>query len=290
MNSMTGHGRGVADAPGLSVTAEVTSVNKKSLEVHVQVPRAFEAAEAVLESQVRAAVSRGSVRVSVEVAGAAAEQSFSWDEAAVLASVERLRQLARLAGTEFTPGADTWLELAREHRTARASVSLEQVLPLFEKAVATALAELSAMRAREGASLKASVAAQVERLKGWIAEMQAPLSGVMAHHRDQLLKRLREAGLQLDVSDERVVKEVALFADRSDVSEELTRLASHFEQMGQFLAAKEPIGRKIEFLLQEMHREFNTLGSKSPSVAVTRLVMECKNELERLREQAANIE
>jgi uncharacterized protein (TIGR00255 family) len=152
------------------------------------------------------------------------------------------------------------------------------------------LDELGRMRDKEGAVLAASLAGQLERLRIALGEMRVGLSGVVEKHRDQLLRRLRESGLELDVADERVLKELALFADRVDVSEEITRLGSHFEQMEEFLTAREPVGRKIEFLLQEIHRELNTLGSKSPSVAVTRLVMDCKNDLERMREQAANIE
>jgi uncharacterized protein (TIGR00255 family) len=113
---------------------------------------------------------------------------------------------------------------------------------------------------------------------------------VPANYREQLMKRLREAGLELDLDDERVLREIALFADRSDVSEEITRLRSHFEQFTALLKSDGEIGRKAEFILQEIGREVNTIGSKANDVTIARSVIELKNELERVREQMANVE
>jgi uncharacterized protein (TIGR00255 family) len=291
MNSMTGYGRGVATGGGSTVTAEVSSVNKRTLEVRVVVPKGMDELEPMLDARVRGAITRGAVRIALEVSGCSGSQEgLSWDDSAVLAVLERLRQLCAKSGVPFQPTTHLLVDLARDLRASAPDVAIDTLKPLAEKAVDAALEEFAEMRRREGGSLSASLAGQLENLRVWVAGMRPALAGVLAYHRDQMLKRLREAGLDLDVSDERVLKEIALFVDRSDVTEELTRLESHFDQFDQFLRAREPIGRKVEFLLQEIHRELNTLGSKSPSVEVTRTVMDCKNELERMREQAANIE
>ena len=146
------------------------------------------------------------------------------------------------------------------------------------------------MRAREGEALLVDFiqrGAALQRQVETVAQ-RAPL--VPAGYREQLMRRLREAGLELDVEDDRVLREIALFADRCDVSEELTRLRSHLEQFGALLKSEAEIGRKAEFLLQEIGREVNTIGSKANDLTISRAVIELKNELERVREQMANVE
>lgn len=274
----------------MSFTVEVSSVNKRSLEVRFSIPKGLQDLEQELEQCVRSRVQRGAVLVSVQNEQAAVQAGLEWDAEAVRSTLARLRGLAEQCGLPFNPSGELLLQIAKEHRLESTVLDARKVMPLVLSAAGDALDELGRMRDKEGAVLAASLAGQLERLRIALGEMRVGLSGVVEKHRDQLLRRLRESGLELDVADERVLKELALFADRVDVSEEITRLGSHFEQMEEFLTAREPVGRKIEFLLQEIHRELNTLGSKSPSVAVTRLVMDCKNDLERMREQAANIE
>jgi uncharacterized protein (TIGR00255 family) len=146
------------------------------------------------------------------------------------------------------------------------------------------------MRAKEGEALLHDTVTRLELLRGQVEIIAARAPEVPATHRELLLQRLRQAELQLDLNDERVLKEIALFADRCDVSEELTRLRSHFVQFAGLLKNEAEIGRKAEFLLQEIGREVNTIGSKANDLIISRAVMELKNELERIREQMANVE
>jgi uncharacterized protein (TIGR00255 family) len=146
------------------------------------------------------------------------------------------------------------------------------------------------MRAREGESLLVDFIRRSEVLHRHVETIASRASHVPANYREQLMKRLRDAGLELDLNDERVLREVALFADRCDVSEEITRLRSHFEQFTALLKSEGEIGRKAEFILQEIGREVNTIGSKANDVIIARSVIELKNELERVREQMANVE
>jgi uncharacterized protein (TIGR00255 family) len=146
------------------------------------------------------------------------------------------------------------------------------------------------MRAQEGAALLKDFEARLAVLRGHVSTVAARAPLVASTYRDQLLKRLRESGLELNVCDDRVLKEIALFADRCDISEELTRLRSHFEQFTALLKSNGEIGRKSEFLLQEINREVHTVGSKANDLEISRAVIELKNELERVREQIANVE
>jgi uncharacterized protein (TIGR00255 family) len=146
------------------------------------------------------------------------------------------------------------------------------------------------MRAREGEALLVDFIRRAETLHRLVEGIASRAPQVPANYREQLLKRLREAGLELDLNDERVLREIALFADRCDVTEEITRLRSHLEQFSALLKSEGEIGRKAEFLLQEIGREVNTIGSKANDVTIARAVIELKNELERVREQMANVE
>ena len=146
------------------------------------------------------------------------------------------------------------------------------------------------MRAKEGSALLADFLARLEKLKLAMETIATRAPQVTPVYREQLLQRLRQAGLELDITDERVLKEVALFADRCDVTEEITRLRSHFKQLQDLLTSKGEIGRKAEFILQEIGREIHTIGSKANDLAISQQVIEFKNELERVREQIANVE
>ena len=146
------------------------------------------------------------------------------------------------------------------------------------------------MRLQEGAALAEDLRERIAELEAFRKQIEKNASGSTQRYRNALLERLKQLDLELDISDERVLKEVAIYADRSDISEETTRLSSHFEQFLGFLSADEATGRKMDFLCQEIHREFNTTGSKSNDIEITRLVIEGKNALERIREQVQNIE
>jgi uncharacterized protein (TIGR00255 family) len=153
-----------------------------------------------------------------------------------------------------------------------------------------ALRAFTAMRRTEGAALLTDFLARLGTLRSNVALVADRASAVAPHYREQLQQRLRQAGLSLDIADERVLKEVALFADRCDVTEELTRLGSHLEQLEALLRSDGEIGRKAEFILQEIGREVHTIGSKANDLSISRAVIELKNELERVREQIANVE
>jgi uncharacterized protein (TIGR00255 family) len=170
-------------------------------------------------------------------------------------------------------------------------VEAETIWPIVEKALSQALAALVKMREREGAHLAQDLAARVGILRKCAGQIQKHAPQTAERYRQQLIERIKSAGLESPApDDERLLKEVVLFADRSDISEELTRLQSHFQQFEDCRKSKEPVGRTLDFLAQEMNREINTIGSKANDALISRDVVTLKAELEKFREQAQNVE
>jgi uncharacterized protein (TIGR00255 family) len=290
MNSMTGYGRATATLGSHTLTVQVNSVNRKTLDLSVALPRDWEGLEPAVAAEVRRAVARGKVHVAMELTGGAGAAEASWDEEGVARTLARLQALAAKQGVPFAPTADLLWRIVSTDRQSAPSPMTEAAQPAVWAALREALRGFLAMRTKEGAALQADLLTRAAALGRQIDAVAARAPQVPGNCREQLLKRLREAGLELDPGDERVLKEIALFADRCDISEELTRLRSHLEQLGQLLRAEGEIGRKAEFILQEISRESHTIGSKANDLVIARAVIEFKNELERVREQVANVE
>jgi uncharacterized protein (TIGR00255 family) len=191
---------------------------------------------------------------------------------------------------EFKPTPELLWQVANSQKRSNDFPSADTAQPVVMEALTVALRSFAAMRAKEGEALLVDFIKRSELLHRNVEAVANRAPQVPANYREQLMKRLRDAGLELDLNDERVLREIALFADRCDVTEEITRLRSHFEQFGALLKSDAEIGRKAEFLLQEIGREVNTIGSKANDLTIARAVIELKNELERIREQIANVE
>jgi uncharacterized protein (TIGR00255 family) len=287
---MTGYGRESAPLEGLSVAVQVTSVNRRSLDLSIGLPDEWRELEAPLAEQVRAVASRGRVSVVVEVDAGVQSAGAGWDDEAAAAALDRLQAFAARENVDFAPTADLLWQIANAQRTKVRLPAAEVALPAVSEALAGALRAFAAMRAREGEALLIDFLRRVQLLHRQVELISARAPMVPEAYRGQLMRRLREAGLEIDLDDERVLREIALFADRCDVSEELTRLRSHLDQFSHLLKSESEIGRKAEFILQEIGREVNTVGSKANDLAISRAVIELKNELERVREQMANVE
>lgn len=290
MKSMTGYGRATAALGSCTLTVQVSSVNRKTLDLALKLPSGWDALEAAINDLVRKVAHRGRISVNVELTGIGRGGELAWDEAAVGNALDRLAQLSRARNITFAPTPELiWSVVNSQRQSSEMPDPLESA-PVVTAAVAEALRAFAAMRAREGEALLIDFLPRLETLRRQIEVISARAPLVPAAYREQLLQRLRQADLALDVADERVLREVALFADRCDVTEELTRLRSHLEQFSALLRTDQEIGRKSEFILQEIGREVNTIGSKANDLAIARAVIELKNELERIREQMANVE
>lgn len=290
---MTGFGRGSADAvdAGVRIQVEINSVNRKTLDVQISAPREWTGLDAQCNEWMAGAFQRGRVNVQIKVESTqGTSDSLKLNATAMEQSLKDLREFASSQGLEFAPDAGFLLDLARSVKDSSGLPEWKSLTAPLKEAFNAALADIDSMRAKEGAALTTDLKERIAELIQLTQQIAKSAEGSTERYRDALLERLKQLDLELDLSDERVLKEIAIFADRSDISEETTRLACHFEQFNSFLDADEATGRKMDFLCQEIHREFNTTGSKSNDIEITRHVIEGKNALERIREQVQNIE
>ena len=287
---MTGYGRATAALGRFTLTVQVSSVNRKTLDLTIALPDEWESLEPAIGTLVRTFASRGKVHVDLELTGERSATESTWDEEAAREALQRLGNFAERQGIEFKPGAELLWQIANSQRRSNEVPSADAAQAIVTETLTSALREFAAMRAREGEALLVDFFRRAEHLHRQVEIIATRAPQVPTHYREQLLKRLREAGLELDLNDERVLREIALVADRCDVAEEITRLRSHFEQFSALLRSEGEIGRKSEFILQEIGREVNTIGSKANDLTIARAVLDLKNELERIREQVANVE
>ena len=288
---MTGYGRGEADVAGAKFSVEVSSVNRKQSEVVVSLARDLAALEPRIRQAINAQVARGRTTVSVaHHDGANGTRKLALDTSLARSYHEAMRALQAELGA---PGEITIASILQAPGVMRLSddaVDAEIAWPAVEQALAVALTDFIGMRETEGAHLAADLTARLEVLRAELAQVRRLHPAVSARYRATLHKRIEEAGVALALDDERLLKEVSLFADRCDVSEELTRLESHLAQFAGHLTKTEPVGRTLEFIAQEIGRELNTLGAKANDAAISQHVVAGKAELEKIREQIQNLE
>lgn len=289
MNSMTGYGRATATLGAQTLTVQVNSVNRRGLDLSLALPDEWQPFESAVGDAVRKIALRGKVHVAVEVEGNAGSAA-AWDEDGINQSLDKLARLAANRGVNFEPTAELLWQIANAQRSGATLPTDEGTLDCLLSTLDQALRGFAVMRAKEGEALLVDFLGRLQKLQHALDTITARAPLISAGYREQLHQRLRQAGLELDINDERVLKEVALFADRADVTEEITRLKSHFAQLRELFKAKGEIGRKAEFILQEIGREIHTIGSKANDLAISQQVIEFKNELERVREQIANVE
>ena len=291
MNSMTGFGRGASTHGIWQATVELSAVNRKQAEVVIQAPRELTELESRIRKATLEVVSRGRVQLSIQLVRAqSAAGNFQVDAVLAQSFAAAFTTLSEAIGHSVEPVAADFLRQPGIIAAGIGEVDAEAAWLAVGPALTAALVQLATMRESEGAHLKADFLARLDHLLALVYKITAEAPGRMIRQRDLLHKRLRDAGLELDPADERVVKEIALFADRYDVSEEITRLDSHFAKFRDYLDSLEPPGRALDFLCQELFREFNTIGSKANDASIAQTIVEAKTELEKIREQVQNIE
>ncbi|HET8723455.1 MAG TPA: YicC/YloC family endoribonuclease [Anaeromyxobacteraceae bacterium] len=290
IRSMTGFGAGRAELGGEVVEAEVRSVNHKFCEVKCRLPREMSALETEITRQVKDRLARGGVEVALRRSssrGALAPKVDAELAASYARAFEEVRARLGLAGQVTladvlaADGVVSLEERALDADAARGAAA---------EALAGALDALVSMREREGAALARDLESRLVAVEALAARLAEVSPRSVEAYRTRLEERVAELSRGLAPDPARLATEIALFADRTDVAEELTRLASHVAQMRGLLASGEPAGRKMDFLVQEMHREANTVGSKSQSADASAAVVALKAEIERMREQVQNVE
>lgn len=293
LKSMTGYGRGEASASGLKVEVELSSVNRKQLDVHINLPKTLAALESRVFELIHETIARGHVSgmVTVSASDRARRQGVWVDQVLVGAYVRELRKVARAHGLADNLSARDLLDMPEVLHYEYVERDIEKIWPVLQRAMRHALAGLVEMRGREGAALARDLRARLEKLQlVHLARIRRMAPQVAAKYRRTLQARLKRAGFQLGPSEQQLMKELALYAERCDITEEITRLGSHVTQAAQLLGSREPVGRTLDFLAQEMLREINTIGSKANDAVIVRDVIHFKTELERVREQVQNLE
>jgi uncharacterized protein (TIGR00255 family) len=293
MKSMTGYGRGERAQDGFKVTVELGSVNRKQAEIQTTLPRELEMLEAQVRDAIHRHVARGRVtaRVSLHTAEGRLSAKMHLNVPLAKAYATELAKLAKSLKISGAVSLDQVLRAPGVFQTDEELAGTGDLWPAVEHALQHALAALLKMREREGAHLAKDLAARIGVMKRSVEVVQKQAPQTAENYRQQLLERIKAAGLEsIAPDDERLLKEIVLFADRSDITEELTRLQSHFQQFEDCRKSKEPVGRTLDFLAQEMNREINTIGSKANDAVISREVVTLKAELEKFREQAQNVE
>ena len=289
MLSMTGYGQARREADGRIMTAEVRCVNHRFLDLGLRLPRTLNALEGLTRQLAGEQLVRGHADITVTYLNTREDAvTVQLDEGLAKAyqlAVARLQD--ELALTDGQPDVTYYASLPGVLREQPADEDMDALTALLTEALTDAFAQVTAARAREGERLRADLKAHLDILNSLTGQLTELAAGLPAGYQARLTERL--AKLDAPVDPQRLAQEVAIFADRCAVDEELSRLAAHIAEMNRLLDAPGPLGKQIDFLLQEMNREANTTASKSVSLEVTTLAVQCKNEIEKLREQAQNI-
>lgn len=291
LKSMTGYGKGEGSASRGNFSVEIRSVNHRYGEISVRMPRSFMSLENEVKRLVSSVMKRGKIDVIVQ-----------WEESTTSETIPQIDIAAARGYREaFSRLADE-LQLAREipltliisqkgvMKDSVSSIDESEYQPILIAAAQSAVTAIDAMRRREGDALAADLLARRKQIAEWTGKIGDRVPQVVTEYRQKLKTRLDLLLEGSEMDESRLAQEIALMADRSDITEELVRLSSHFNQFDDTLQLSEPFGRKLDFLMQEMNREVNTIGSKSNDVEITTLVIQIKAEMEKMREQVQNVE
>jgi uncharacterized protein (TIGR00255 family) len=290
IKSMTGYGRGEATGASASVTAELRSVNHRFCEIVVRLPKSLAVIEEALKRSIQQKCARGRIELGVTLGGGKEAKTLSLDHTLARQYHGLLRDLKK----ELRLSGSIDVALVAAFRDIVTIVDRppdeRQLTEAVTRATASALAALDAMRRREGAALAGDLTQRLASVRTHVSSIADRAPVVVRDHFDRMKARIEKLAGSADLDAVRLQQELALFADRSDITEELTRLRSHLDQFEHTMTSEDPVGRTLDFLLQEIGREVNTIGSKGNDAVVASHVVTLKSEIEKIREQVQNIE
>jgi len=291
IKSMTGYGRAVETVNGREFTVELRSVNNRYLDCSVRLPRILSFAEDAVKQAVKASVSRGKVDVFITVRSEAGDEvQVTLNESVLEGYLAAMRQMVDRFDMKDDISVSTVSRLPEVFQVEKPQVDEEQLLSDLMAVMAKALESYDAMRCAEGAALDRDLRSRGETILGYVETVEQGNAQTVEAYRTRLENKLREVLDNTNIDESRILTEAAIFADKVAVDEETVRLRSHLQQMNTMLTSGGAVGRKLDFLLQEMNREANTIGSKCTDVNLARVVVDIKAELEKIREQTQNIE
>ena len=291
VKSMTGYGRAVETVNGREFTVELRSVNNRYLDCSVKLPRSLTFAEEAVKQAVKATISRGKVDVFITVhSEGVSDVKVTLNAPMVEGYLSAMKQMVENYGVQDDISVSLLSRMPEVFSVEKPEVDEEQLLADLMGVVKQALANYDAMRAAEGRALENDLRSRGNTILELVAQVEAGNGQTVIDYRTRLYNKLQEVLANTSIDESRILTEAAIFADKVAVDEETVRLRSHLEQMNNMLTAGGAIGRKLDFLLQEMNRESNTIGSKCSDVRLARIVVDIKAELEKIREQTQNIE
>ena len=288
---MTGYGRAEVVHAGRKFSVELNSVNRKQSDIVINLPRDLAELEPGIRQTINENISRGRTNATIALHSSPnGARNLALDTELARSYHEAMRALQKELNAPGEITISTILQAPGVMRFPEQTLNAEEAWPAIDRALRDALSDLIKMREREGKHLAKDLIHRLKAMRRKLNEIRVIHPDVVKRYRAVLLDRIQKAGLPIASDDERLLKEISFFADRADVSEELTRLESHLAQFAHHLRSKEPVGRTLEFITQEMFRELNTLGAKANDAAISQRVIACKAELEKIREQAQNLE
>lgn len=293
IKSMTGYGTATLQIEaGRSYTVEIKSVNHRYCDVHVKLPNKLSLLEPAIKKIVKERFERGrfDVYIALDEFGAASKQ-ISFDHVLAAEYLKKLRELGDFLGLENSIDVLALTRMPDVLQVKQIELDQQQIQAEIEPVLHEALAHLKQMRTHEGRVLEEDIRTHLTNIRSWVEQISSQAETSPAHYKSVLeerIKRLTENTLEID--EQRLIQEVAMFADRIDVSEELTRLQGHLDHFLHLLQSEQGIGKKLDFLVQEMNREINTIGSKANNSEISKHVVEVKSIIEKIREQIQNIE
>ena len=291
IKSMTGYGRAVETVNGREFTVELRSVNNRYLDCSVRLPRTLSFAEDAVKQAVKASVSRGKVDVFISLRSEAGEDvKITLNEAVLKGYLAAMQQMVTEHNVTDDISVSTLSRMPEMFNIEKPEVDEEQLLADLMSVVAKALEGYDAMRSTEGQALDRDLRSRGNTILDLVSQVEAGNAQTVVDYRARLEAKLKEVLANTAIDESRILPEAAIFADKVAVDEETVRLRSHLEQMNTMLTGGGAVGRKLDFLLQEMNREANTIGSKCTDVKLAKIVVDIKAELEKIREQTQNIE
>ena len=290
MKSMTGYGRGEATLEDFSIVVELSTVNRKGLDMRVNYPREYLALEGLIRKKIGSVLARGMVTGSLTLSFNAGAQSANINKDLMQSYIEQLKEVHQNMGMDFKPDTVRLMSLPGVLEDSGKSIDEDLLMDCASKALDKALSQLMDNRGREGDAMKNDFLERYQTMCNLHCDIEQTYPQALADYRERLTTRVKEAALDVEIDDDRLAQELVIYSDRSDITEEVVRLNAHLKQFKVLLGKDEPIGREMDFLMQEMGREVNTTGSKSSNAALSALIVAFKAELEKCREQMANVE
>ena len=289
--SMTGYGRADISSEEFDITVEIRSVNHKFFEFSVRMPRSFGFAEDKLKKLCQSRINRGKVDMFINVADRSQNNvKLEVNHSLAREYVDAVKELGETYGLNSDISAATLLRFPEVFTVTKASLDEEHVWEMLSEVANRAIDEFLAMRCQEGEKLKEDVLSRMNTILGYVETVEARSPETVVKYRARLEEKMRELLGDVKIDEQRLITETGIFADRIAVDEETVRLRSHFKQMSNMLSQDGPIGRSLDFLVQEMNRETNTIGSKCQDIDISHIVVAIKSEIEKMREQIQNIE